>query len=401
MLQYLKKLKNRLQVLKIEENPFKSEEKNNKDSLTRNKTIAYLKDLKYLDYRIISDEERQAANDEMKEQLTDNQVEDNANDITEESKASLAELKEAMIEITQHFVKYIITKDENNYLKLRGFKKLEELKNALEGELDPLLQKYQADMKLLIKNRNAMIKFSLEKLANAEHQAEEISIEKINQYQKMLKQKYREIERQRSKEDQLFDGTPHEKELLIKLVDLKNELLEVEIKLQSALRQAIDEFKQFESTKNREMTDLTSKFSEEATLCFQDQFNNKLEEEFKTEKAQRLENNTELNDDDYMESLKEEFVKEGNRATYELFLEEDDDELKETVSGFKENIDKEIREAETLISNNIKNAINNLEKEINDKQLARNRSIVLEILDTINSFEAGIRQKFTAWRNAD
>lgn len=301
MLQYLKKLKNRLQVLKIEENPFKSEEKNNKDSLSRNKTIAYLKDLKYLDYRIISDEERQAANDEMKEQLTDNQVEDNANDITEESKASLAELKEAMIEITQHFVKYIITKDEANYSKLRGFKKLEELRNTLEGELDPLLQKYQTDMKSFIKSRNMMIKFSLEKLATAERKAEEVSIEKINQYQKLQKQKYREIERLRMREDQSFDGAPHEKELLIKLAELKNELLEVEIKLQSALRQAIDEFKQFESTKNREMTELTSKFSEETTTCFQDQFNNKLEEEFKTEKAQRIENNTELPDEEYLE----------------------------------------------------------------------------------------------------
>lgn len=100
MLNYLKKLKNRLQVLKIEENPFKNEEKSNKDSLSRNKAIAYLKDLKYLDYRIISDEERQAANDEMKEQLTDTQVEDNANDTTDESKLNYAALKEAMIEIT-------------------------------------------------------------------------------------------------------------------------------------------------------------------------------------------------------------------------------------------------------------------------------------------------------------
>lgn len=87
-------------MLKIEDNPFKNDEKSNKDSLSRNKAIAYLKDLKYLDYKIISDEERQAANDEMKEQLTNNQVEDNANDTTEESKLNYASLKEAMIEIT-------------------------------------------------------------------------------------------------------------------------------------------------------------------------------------------------------------------------------------------------------------------------------------------------------------
>lgn len=61
MLTYLKKLKNRLQVLKIEDNPFKSEDKNNKENAYRNKTIAWLKDLKYLDYKIIQDEERTAA----------------------------------------------------------------------------------------------------------------------------------------------------------------------------------------------------------------------------------------------------------------------------------------------------------------------------------------------------
>ena len=81
-----------------------------------------------------------------------------------------------------------------------------------------------------------MIKFSLEKLSNAERNAEEESIEKINQYQKFQKQMYREIERQRSKEDQLFDGTKYETELLTRVVELKNELLEIEIKLQSALR---------------------------------------------------------------------------------------------------------------------------------------------------------------------
>ena len=61
-------------------------------------------------------------------------------------------------------MKYIITKDDLNYRKLRGFRKLEELRNSLEGELDPILQKYQTDMKSFIKSRNAMIKFSFEKL---------------------------------------------------------------------------------------------------------------------------------------------------------------------------------------------------------------------------------------------
>jgi molecular chaperone GrpE (heat shock protein) len=99
--------------------------------------------------------------------------------------------------------------------------------------------------------------------------------------------------------------------------------------------------------------------------------------------------------------MQQEFLREGNKLTYDLIIEEDEEELKETVNSFKESIEKEIREAETLISSNIKNAVSSLEKEINDKQLARNRSIVLEILDTISSFESAIRQKFAGWRNDD
>jgi len=68
MLQYLKKLRNNLQVLKIEENDFKNlADKNSKDKDYRNKTIATLGSLKYLDYKIITDKEREQAKDDQKE----------------------------------------------------------------------------------------------------------------------------------------------------------------------------------------------------------------------------------------------------------------------------------------------------------------------------------------------
>jgi hypothetical protein len=50
----------------------------------------------------------------------------------------------------------------------------------------------------------------------------------------------------RSKEDMLIDLEPHEKELLHKLGELKYVLLEIEIKLQSALKVAVDEFSKYE-----------------------------------------------------------------------------------------------------------------------------------------------------------
>lgn len=44
----------------------------------------------------------------------------------------------------------------------------------------------------------------------------------------------------------LIDLEPHEKELLHKLGELKYVLLEIEIKLQSALKVAVDEFSKYE-----------------------------------------------------------------------------------------------------------------------------------------------------------
>jgi dUTPase len=235
--------------------------------------------------------------------MQDTQEAENANDQADESEMSLAELREAMIEITQHFVKYIITKDEENYSKLKGFRKLDELRNGLEGELDPIIQKYQADMKSHIKSRNTMIKFSLEKLSNAERNAEEESITKISEYQKFQKQRYREIERIRKQnEDKIFDGEPHEKELLMKLGELKYVLLEIEIKLQNALKVAVEEFSKYENKKSTEMIDLTNKFIEpDVQNAFTVHFTSKMEDEFKYEKTQRLENNTELEELEFLE----------------------------------------------------------------------------------------------------
>jgi hypothetical protein len=54
--------------------------------------------------------------------------------------------------------------------------------------------------------------------------------------------------------------------------------------------------------------------------------------------------------------LKDEFDKEGFEKTFELIMETEEDLIKETVSAYKENIQKEIQEAEQLITSNIKNA---------------------------------------------
>jgi hypothetical protein len=92
-------------------------------------------------------------------------------------------------------------------------------------------------MRTATKQRNAVIKVMQERMIAAERKAEEDSIEKIDTYQKYEKQKYREIERERLKNDKnLLDYRPFEDDLLKKVDTLQGDLLEIEIKLQHALK---------------------------------------------------------------------------------------------------------------------------------------------------------------------
>jgi hypothetical protein len=75
---YLRSLKNKLEVLKMAENPF------NKGSAAINEieykqyVIAYLKDLKYLDYELIEEDTREKANEKHKEDINENESKNNA-----------------------------------------------------------------------------------------------------------------------------------------------------------------------------------------------------------------------------------------------------------------------------------------------------------------------------------
>ena len=236
MLKYLKRFK-RLQVLKIEENEFKQEGKSGKDNAYRQKTIAWLQTLVYLDYKIISNEEKVKAVEEMRDQMSsENTGDDNEGKKDEEDEDTIKDLREARIEITHKMVQKIVSQCEQ-YKNLEGFKQLKELITSTEGNIEGPVQLFQGQMRTATKQRNAVIKVMQERMIAAERKAEEDSIEKIDTYQKYEKQKYREIERERLKNDKnLLDYRPFEDDLLKKVETLQGDLLEIEIKLQHALK---------------------------------------------------------------------------------------------------------------------------------------------------------------------
>ncbi len=66
-IQYLKELKNKLEVLKMADNPFTKYN----EAEYKQYAIAWLKDLKYLDYELIDEEAREKANEKYKEEIAD------------------------------------------------------------------------------------------------------------------------------------------------------------------------------------------------------------------------------------------------------------------------------------------------------------------------------------------
>ena len=120
-IKYLSGLKNNLEVLKIRGNKFKETQQEGKDY--KQYTIAYLQNLKYLDYELIEEKERDAAIDNHKDEMINNA----ANDANEEKGgdaegAVSEELIAAKIETTVNMFHNVLKQCED-YTKVKAFQK--------------------------------------------------------------------------------------------------------------------------------------------------------------------------------------------------------------------------------------------------------------------------------------
>lgn len=92
--------------------------------------------LVYLDYKIISNEEKVKAVEEMRDQMSsDNTGDDNEGKKDEEDEDTIKDLREARIEITHKMVHKIVSQCEQ-YKNLEGFKQLKELITSTEGNIE-------------------------------------------------------------------------------------------------------------------------------------------------------------------------------------------------------------------------------------------------------------------------
>ena len=115
---YLHSLRNNLEVLKIKENDFKEQgEKEYKGRI-----IAFLSNLKYLDYELIEQKEREKADSDFKTELESTQLETEDQKDNTEAKDNLNALQEANIQQTEQlFLRCCEAFEE--YPKILGFNK--------------------------------------------------------------------------------------------------------------------------------------------------------------------------------------------------------------------------------------------------------------------------------------
>jgi Leucine-rich repeat (LRR) protein len=120
---YLRKLKNNLQVLRISNNAFQKQ----RNTEYKKYTIARLKNLKYIDYELIDVKEKQAALDQYKDDIT--QVEaSEQNERADDAHANVdAELRDAKIECTVDIFNRIMLNLEEDQEKLKQFQKFQDV----------------------------------------------------------------------------------------------------------------------------------------------------------------------------------------------------------------------------------------------------------------------------------
>lgn len=224
---YLHGLRNNLEVLKIIKNGFK--EVGEKEY--KGRIIAYLPQLKYLDYELIEAKEREKAETDYKTELEGTNLETEDTKDNSEQKEALKALEEAHIHFTQNMFDSCCKAFEE-YDKIAGFQKFQEVWAYSDANIDESISNFQNLIKSKHREKKKIIAFCLEKMRKAERNAEVESISKIEEYKKKEKHIFRRIKAERD----VDSGRPvnynnYENELIQLIEILKGDLMDIEVAL--------------------------------------------------------------------------------------------------------------------------------------------------------------------------
>jgi hypothetical protein len=222
-------LHNNLEVLKIAGNPFHRIGASGADDY-KLYAIEMLKKLKYLDYQLISIDQRNDAKAKHNDDVADK---DQGNAVNQEdsNKAVDQELIDSKIDSTHKLIERILDECEEAQ-KLKLLSKFNDSWSIFEQAVDEQTQKYQNEIKNLHKEKQRHIKYCTKLLHNSELDAEKKSINNINEFLSLKKHKIHDLDQLPDKALQIDE---YETALMDAVAVLEDELMEIEMLLQDAL----------------------------------------------------------------------------------------------------------------------------------------------------------------------
>ena len=150
----------------------------NKEAEYRQFAIAFLHNLKYLDYELIDEETREKAVEKHKEELQEFEVSKNQEG-NEEEKQLDPELKEAKLDCTVGMINKIINEDEDTKI-LMAFPKFLEILDPFRNDIEESTTKYHTEMKVKHREKKNTLFYCEQVLREAEKEAEKESIKLID-----------------------------------------------------------------------------------------------------------------------------------------------------------------------------------------------------------------------------
>jgi hypothetical protein len=148
---YLKGLKNKLKVLRINDNDFEK----TSDKKYPPYCISYLEDLEYLDYKLIEKNEREAAKEEFKDDIQEGDgTKDKAEgEMTQEER----DLEEAGITCTVNLLDKVM-KGHHTYSAVSELSGYNDLFTTAENNIEEKFNTYSQGMREASKAKNSLIK---------------------------------------------------------------------------------------------------------------------------------------------------------------------------------------------------------------------------------------------------
>lgn len=137
-IEYLMKLKNNLQVLRIDNNKFTK----TRSAEYKKFTIARLRNLQYIDYELIEQRERDLAYDEHKDELGHAAEAEGADTNEDSNQGMMKDLRDAKIEITADIFSEVIKKLDEEQSKLLLFTKFNDVSSTFTGTIEEFSIKF-------------------------------------------------------------------------------------------------------------------------------------------------------------------------------------------------------------------------------------------------------------------